>query len=412
MLGRVSACDVHVVDGEVSREHAMIVREGGVVTLVDLDSTNGTFVGGERIRNHQLRSGDLFTIAGSRFVFEGARRGLSAQPMLRHRVQTPADDEQPPTSSQERQTQQMGSVSSEDGVSSPLRDTAETPAAEDAEDEFESRTTMELAKASEPAPQTVRLEAAEPEVSPDKKTAELGVVDAPTRATVESEPATPTREAVPVFFPPPPLPSEGTDADAGSPTELEYTAAPAVFSAPATARPKTDYDGDLVADISTYRSFRLRLQRDEIPTGEEVSAMIDLEARLRGPKPDDDPMRDVIAQRFFKRFDFEAPVVARFKLSRQTVHLEGTIADLSVDGLRCSMGMEEMTPVRDQFAVLLIEGEMEGVCVQYAFTSRVVWVKSGKIGFVFAGAPSWKERSSGVEDAKTDVTGYSRSARS
>jgi hypothetical protein len=48
-IGRQDA-DLVVEDPEVSRRHAVLRRSGGSVVVEDLDSTNGTFVNGERIR--------------------------------------------------------------------------------------------------------------------------------------------------------------------------------------------------------------------------------------------------------------------------------------------------------------------------------------------------------------------------
>jgi FHA domain len=48
-IGRLEG-DLVVEDPEVSRRHAVLRRSGGSVVVEDLDSTNGTFVNGERIR--------------------------------------------------------------------------------------------------------------------------------------------------------------------------------------------------------------------------------------------------------------------------------------------------------------------------------------------------------------------------
>jgi FHA domain len=48
-IGRQDA-DLVVEDPEVSRRHAVLRHSGGSVVVEDLDSTNGTFVNGERIR--------------------------------------------------------------------------------------------------------------------------------------------------------------------------------------------------------------------------------------------------------------------------------------------------------------------------------------------------------------------------
>lgn len=68
-LGR---SDTHVVldDERVSRRHAALRREGGFPLVVDLQSTNGTYVNGERVRHYaQLRDGDEVRVGGTRLRF-------------------------------------------------------------------------------------------------------------------------------------------------------------------------------------------------------------------------------------------------------------------------------------------------------------------------------------------------------
>jgi hypothetical protein len=48
-LGRSSEADVHIEHTSVSRHHALLMRDGTRYMLEDLQSTNGTFVNGERI---------------------------------------------------------------------------------------------------------------------------------------------------------------------------------------------------------------------------------------------------------------------------------------------------------------------------------------------------------------------------
>lgn len=54
-----------LVEEMVSRRHAHITMEGGVITIEDLGSTNGTFVNGEKIQQAQLREGDRVLIGTS-----------------------------------------------------------------------------------------------------------------------------------------------------------------------------------------------------------------------------------------------------------------------------------------------------------------------------------------------------------
>ncbi len=59
VLGRGDSADVTIDNDGLSREHAKLVpSRDRVVHLVDLDSTNGTFVNGERIEMVQLRERD------------------------------------------------------------------------------------------------------------------------------------------------------------------------------------------------------------------------------------------------------------------------------------------------------------------------------------------------------------------
>lgn len=73
LLGRDPACDIVLLDAEVSREHARIERRGERVTITDLGAKNTTRIDGAAIapnRPHVLQHGALIEIGGSRFVFE------------------------------------------------------------------------------------------------------------------------------------------------------------------------------------------------------------------------------------------------------------------------------------------------------------------------------------------------------
>ncbi len=68
MIGRGAEADLVVDDAGVSRRHAEVHSEGGRVWLVDLGSTNGTFVDGERVATGQLADGSRITIGRTRIV--------------------------------------------------------------------------------------------------------------------------------------------------------------------------------------------------------------------------------------------------------------------------------------------------------------------------------------------------------
>jgi predicted Zn finger-like uncharacterized protein len=64
IIGREDA-DVVLEDSELSRQHAAIEVAGDRVTIVDLGSTNGTFVDDEQITEANLENHGEFTVGGS-----------------------------------------------------------------------------------------------------------------------------------------------------------------------------------------------------------------------------------------------------------------------------------------------------------------------------------------------------------
>jgi Protein of unknown function (DUF3662)/FHA domain len=69
ILGRGTDCDLRLVDPGVSRHHAEIRVEDGEVVLVDLGSTNGTFVNGQPVRRVPLTDGTKVTLGRTTLVF-------------------------------------------------------------------------------------------------------------------------------------------------------------------------------------------------------------------------------------------------------------------------------------------------------------------------------------------------------
>lgn len=68
-IGRLDTNDIVIEDPMVSRLHAEIRPESGSFTVVDLGSTNGTFVGGERVSDHRLEDGDTITVGETKLEF-------------------------------------------------------------------------------------------------------------------------------------------------------------------------------------------------------------------------------------------------------------------------------------------------------------------------------------------------------
>jgi signal transduction histidine kinase len=70
-LGRDASNTLQIHDTEVSRHHAEIRRAEGDYTVSDLNSSNGTFVNGQRIHQHKLQSGDQIQMGGTLMLYTG-----------------------------------------------------------------------------------------------------------------------------------------------------------------------------------------------------------------------------------------------------------------------------------------------------------------------------------------------------
>lgn len=64
-VGRSRYCTIVLQTGAASREHAAIQHHAGRLTLIDLNSRNGTTLNGARVnRPTPLAAGDLITVGG------------------------------------------------------------------------------------------------------------------------------------------------------------------------------------------------------------------------------------------------------------------------------------------------------------------------------------------------------------
>lgn len=68
-MGRHPNNTLRLVDREVSKEHCVIEKVGATYLLRDLNSSNGTFVNGRKVRELRLRDGDEISLGNSRLVF-------------------------------------------------------------------------------------------------------------------------------------------------------------------------------------------------------------------------------------------------------------------------------------------------------------------------------------------------------
>lgn len=69
LVGRSEHNDVAIDSRFVSRHHLLLVRHGSSTFLMDLNSTNGTFVNSRRVSNHVLINDDIITVGNHRIKF-------------------------------------------------------------------------------------------------------------------------------------------------------------------------------------------------------------------------------------------------------------------------------------------------------------------------------------------------------
>lgn len=69
LIGRSDHNDIAISSRFISRHHALFIRHGTATFLMDLNSTNGTFVNSKRVSNHALKHEDVVTIGHHRIKF-------------------------------------------------------------------------------------------------------------------------------------------------------------------------------------------------------------------------------------------------------------------------------------------------------------------------------------------------------
>lgn len=70
-VGRDASNSIQLHDTEASRHHAEIRCLENVFTISDLNSSNGTYVNGQRIKQHRLNSGDQLQMGSTLMLFTG-----------------------------------------------------------------------------------------------------------------------------------------------------------------------------------------------------------------------------------------------------------------------------------------------------------------------------------------------------
>ena len=80
-VGRLADNSLQIDDGSVSSHHAELIAEDGKYRLVDLGSTNGTFVNDEQVTDVILQPGDSVRFGRIPALFTAAEEAGNSQPL-------------------------------------------------------------------------------------------------------------------------------------------------------------------------------------------------------------------------------------------------------------------------------------------------------------------------------------------
>ncbi|HEX8322778.1 MAG TPA: FHA domain-containing protein [Tepidisphaeraceae bacterium] len=70
LIGRREDADFRIPLTDVSRKHCRLIKDGNVLILEDLGSSNGTIRNGQRVKECELEPGDTIQIGPVRFIVQ------------------------------------------------------------------------------------------------------------------------------------------------------------------------------------------------------------------------------------------------------------------------------------------------------------------------------------------------------
>jgi pSer/pThr/pTyr-binding forkhead associated (FHA) protein len=100
IIGRDDRADVPLIDPWISHRHCEIDQIGDVLIVRDLDSKNGIFMRGHRVREWQVQSGERFTVGQTEIIVRYAGRADTA-------IETQASEPQKPSQHRAHETEEL-----------------------------------------------------------------------------------------------------------------------------------------------------------------------------------------------------------------------------------------------------------------------------------------------------------------
>lgn len=92
LIGRAMESGVRIVDDGVSRRHARVTRSpDGTISVIDLGSTNGTYVNGDRVQQRGLTDGDKIQI-GTTTILKFSYQDSVEEEFLRRQYESATRD--------------------------------------------------------------------------------------------------------------------------------------------------------------------------------------------------------------------------------------------------------------------------------------------------------------------------------
>ncbi len=70
VIGRRRGCDLCIPLKLVSRRHCKLSKDGDTVKIRDLNSRNGTFLNGKRIKEADIKAGDYIGVGSLKFLLQ------------------------------------------------------------------------------------------------------------------------------------------------------------------------------------------------------------------------------------------------------------------------------------------------------------------------------------------------------